>query len=183
MTIEVCDVPTTSALDQGVVAAAYFRDAYRVGIKNTEASVIDIFFSIFGHHPMWMKQLLIVRNIIAAACGLDVPSATDILRPQRKASYAVGDKIGPWPIFFVSETELIAGRNNQHLDFRLSVLREGAESRLGMTERHKETSKAVISTICTRHNIFGKVYLLFIVPFHKRGVQNLIARAQLASRL
>ena len=34
-----------------------------------------------------------------------------------------GDKIGPWPVFFVGENEIIAGRDNKHMDFRLSVLK------------------------------------------------------------
>jgi hypothetical protein len=95
------------------------------------------------------------------------------MNPQIKRCYKVGDKIGPWPIFGLTEDELVAGRDNKHLDFRLSVLREtngGSES-------------AVISTVCTTHNAFGKLYLFFIVPFHKWGVQRLISRAMAAGRL
>ncbi len=40
-----------------------------------------------------------------------------------RSTYAVGDRIGPWPIFPISQKEIVAGRNNKHLDFRLSVLK------------------------------------------------------------
>ena len=69
--------------------------------------------------------------------------------------------------------ELVAGRNNKHLDFRLSVLREPDRS----------PASAVVSTVCTVHNLYGKLYLFFIVPFHRRGVKLLMARAVAAGRL
>ncbi len=123
MTVMTCDIPSTSVLDRRWVEAAYFRDAYRAPLHHTQASVVDIFVAIFAHHPLWMKSILIVRNRIASVCGLDAPTAVEILHPQFKTSYAIGDKIGVWPIFALTATELVAGRDNKHLDFRLSVLK------------------------------------------------------------
>ena len=173
MTIEECQVPPASAVGRSVVEAAYFRDAYRTPLRNQQASVIDIFFGVFGHHPLWMKRVLIFRNRVASACGLDAPSAAEIMKPKVKNAYRVGDKIGPWPVFSLTDTELVAGRDNKHLDFRLSVFRETSSG----------ATNAVISTICTTHNAFGKIYLFFIVPFHQWGVQWLISKAVLAGRL
>jgi hypothetical protein len=76
MTVVECDVPTASALDRRLVEAAYFRDSYRVPLSRPHATPVDIFFGIFGHHPMWMKIMLIVRNRIASLCGLHVPAVT-----------------------------------------------------------------------------------------------------------
>ncbi len=104
-----------------------------------------------------MKAVLLTRNRIAAACGLDVPEASDIQNPVQKASYQVGDLIGPWPVFSLSENELIAGRDNRHLDFRLVLLRE---------QRAGQWS-VVVSTVCEVHNLSGRIHLFFIVPFHK----------------
>jgi hypothetical protein len=41
----------------------------------------------------------------------------------------------------------------------------------------------VVSTICTVHNLFGKIYLFFIVPFHRYGVKTLLRNAVAAGRL
>ena len=41
----------------------------------------------------------------------------------------------------------------------------------------------VVSTICSVHNLSGKIYLFFIVPFHRTGVQSLLANAVAAKRL
>jgi Protein of unknown function (DUF2867) len=173
MTVVECEIPSASVLDRRVIEAAYFRDSYRAPLSHASASVVDIFFGIFGHHPAWMKLLLIVRNRIASACGLDAPTASEILNPEIRSSYRAGDRIGVWPIFTLTETELVAGRDNKHLDFRLSLLKETDGG----------NASVVVSTICTVHNAFGKLYLFFVVPFHKWGVRRLISQAIAAGRL
>ena len=173
MSVVECEVPSSSVLERRLIEAAYFRDSYRAPLHQQRASMVEIFFAIFGHPPRWMKFALIVRNRVASFCGLDAPTAAEIMNPEVKSSYVVGEKIGVWPIFVLSPTELVAGRDNKHLDFRLSVLREvGGES-----------CSVVVSTICTVHNRFGRVYLFFIIPFHRWGVQLLLSRAVNAGRL
>ena len=173
MSVVECTVPSASALDRGVVDAAYFTDSYSAPLARSHASIAALFFALFGHHPTWVKNVLIARNRFASWCGLEVPTASEIINVEIKDSYNVGDKIGPWPIFALSENELIAGRDNSHLDFRLSILRT--------TENGGP--RVVVSTICSVHNVFGKIYLLFIVPFHKWGVRRLIADAITSGRL
>jgi hypothetical protein len=95
------------------------------------------------------------------------------MKPEVRGAYAVGEKIGPWPIFSISDNEIVAGRNNKHLDFRLSVLKQDEAN----------ASSVTVSTICTVHNLSGKIYLFFIVPFHRFGVKNLMANAIAAKRL
>ena len=173
MIVVVCNLPLASVLDRRIVETAYFRDSYRAPLLNPRQGLVGIFFAIFGHHPGWMKALLIMRNWIASRCGLDVPAASDIMNASRKEHYQVGDTIGPWPIFSLTETELVAGRDNRHLDFRLSLLRV----------THDDVPSVVVSTICSVHNWSGKIYLFFIVPFHKWGVKRLISKAMIAGRL
>lgn len=173
MSVVACQVPTLSVLDRRLIEGAFFHDAYRAPLSRPRAGVVEVFFAVFGHHPAWMKAALVLRNGLAGCFGLEVPTAAEVMRPQMKGRYAVGDKIGPWPIFHLSEIELVAGRNNKHLDFRLSVLKE--DRGVG--------ASAVVSTVCTTHNAFGKVYLLLVIPFHKWGVQRLMSRALAEGRL
>ena len=95
------------------------------------------------------------------------------MKPSMRSEYRVGDKIGPWPIFFIADNEIVAGRNNKHLDFRVSVLKAA----------DGDATSVVVSTICSVHNLFGKIYLFFIVPFHRAGVRSLLANAVAAKRL
>jgi len=59
------------------------------------------------------------------------------------------------------------------MDFRLSVLKA----------MDGDAPNAVVSTICTVHNAFGKIYLFFIVPFHRHGVRSLMSNAVVARRI
>jgi hypothetical protein len=173
MQIEECEVPSLSVLDRHLVEAAFFKDSYRTSLTHAQASVVEIFFGVFGHHPLWIKSILIARNRVASLCGLDAATSSEIMKAEMKGTYKVGDKIGPWPIFYLTQSELVAGRDNKHLDFRLSVLKEP----------NGEAMRAVISTVCTTHNAFGRIYLFFIIPFHKWGVRRLMSRAVAAGRL
>jgi hypothetical protein len=131
---------------------------------------------LFGHTPRWMKAVADHPQChLPGGCGLGgADGCRKILTPTMRASYRVGDKIGPWPIFFINDNEIVAGgRNNKHLDFRLSVLR--------LMDGNAES--VVVSTICSVHNLAGKIYLFFIVPFHRSGVQSLLANAVAAKRL
>jgi hypothetical protein len=172
MTVTECDVPSASVLDRDLVAAAWFRDSYRAPLTR-DAGVTDVFHGIFGHTPMWMRRMLIARNRLAALCELAVPADAEILEYRTRDSYAVGDRIGPWPIYALNERELVAGRDNRHMDFRLSLMKVNDDGGAGI----------VVSTICNVHNVFGKVYLFFIVPFHRYGVQKLMRDAHRARRL
>jgi hypothetical protein len=165
-------IPPESSLDHSKVAAAWFSDSYQAVLTKPTISVADLFEAVLGHHPRWMKKLLILRNRIAARAGLDVASGDMIQNFERKQYYAVGDTIGPWPIFHISETELIAGRDERHLDFRVSILKLNTPA-----------PSVAISTICNVHNRYGKVYLFFIAPFHRLGMRQLMRRAISAGRL
>jgi hypothetical protein len=168
-----CDVPSSSMLNRDLIASCYFHDSYRVPLTRAELGIVDIFFAVFGHAPLWTKLLLIVRNAIAGLAGLEAPTVAEIMNPDIRSDYNVGEKIGPWPIFFIGDSEIVAGRNNKHLDFRVSVLKTA----------DGENTNVVVSTICTVHNLFGKTYLFFIVPFHRNGVQSLMRNALVAKRL
>ena len=165
-------VPPESALDRRDVVSAWFSDSYLAELRNPSASVADLFEAVFGHHPRWVRIPLALRNRMAGWAGLEVPPEEATRHFERKPHYAVGDIIGPWPIFALTDRELIAGRDNSHLDFRVSVLK-----------LDRPSSAVAISTICNVHNRFGKIYLFFIVPFHRWGMRQLMRRALAAGRL
>jgi hypothetical protein len=111
--------------------------------------------------------MLIVRNKAAALAGLETPTTSEVTTLEKRDRYAVGEKIGPWPIFFLGADELIAGRDNKHMDFRLSI----------MKIRDDRGLSVVVSTLCMVHNAFGRLYLAAVIPFHKFGLRKLMVRA------
>ena len=173
MSITECDIPSGSALSGDLIRNAYFHDSFRAPLTRPELGIVDIYAAILGHAPLLLKLLLIVRNAIVRPFGLKAPAAADIMRGEFKTGHTVGDTIGRWRIFFISDDEIIAGGDDKHQDFRVSVLRE----------RDAGTASVVVTTICTVHNAFGKIYLFFVVPFHRYGVRKLMSNALAAQRL
>ena len=90
--------------------APIFTNSTRAPLSRRDLGVVEIFFAIFGHHPWWVKLLLILRNAVAARAGLAAPTASEILHVAVEERYVVGDKIGVWPIFALGENEIVAGR-------------------------------------------------------------------------
>jgi len=174
MNIVECGVPSASALGREVIESAYFCDSYSAPLTRPDLAIADIYAAIFAHPPLTMKLLLIVRNAIVRPLGLRAPPAGQIMRPELKGRYAVGEKVGLWSIFFIDENEIIAGADDRHQDFRVSVLRVHAAG---------GAASVIVSTICTVHNLFGKIYLFFIVPYHRHGVKTLLRNAVAAGRL
>jgi len=154
-------------------ATASFQDCWQVPLQQPDLGVVALFIAIFGHRPQWMRQVMLARNRLAGLAGLAVPTDAEIMHPAFKPSYAVGEQIGAWPIFHLSETELVAGRDNGHLDFRVSVLKQPAE----------RPTSLVVSTLCHRHNLFGAAYLQLVAPVHRPGIRHLVNLAASAGRL
>ena len=72
------------------------------------------------------------------------------------------DKIGIFPVEIESGFELIAGFNDKHLDFRVSVLSQDA--------------RVFLATWVHPHNVGGRLYLKIIMPFHIVISRNALAR-------
>jgi hypothetical protein len=166
-------VPVGSRLAESFAPHGWFQDAHSAPLTVWHDTMPELFFAIFGHHASWMKGMLIARNRLAARWGLEVPGDDEILAPAIKSSYAVGDRIGPWPIFVLQDDEIIAGRDNRHLDFRVSVLRK----------RDEGCDTVTVTTVCRPHNIAGKAYLVAVAPFHIFGMRLLMANAAKMRRI
>lgn len=172
MIVSTTQVPTGSLLHPAQ-PGAWFRDCHTIPLRQPGLAMPQLFHAVFSHHPSWLKRLLILRNRLAARAGLAVPPAEAILAPTHRPTYRVGDTIGPWPIFALTEAELVAGRNNRHLDFRLSVLKLATPAGPALS----------VTTLCTVHNLAGRLYLSAIIPFHRAGMRMLLARAHRAGRI
>jgi len=78
------------------------------------------------------------------------------------------DKIGPFPVEFESEQELIAGFDDKHLEFRVSFL--------------TIDTKVYLATWVHPHNLGGRMYLALILPFHILIVRVGLARVSADSK-
>lgn len=100
--------------------------------------------------PAWVSALMRLRNLLVTPFGLN----TEITSPSR---------VGIFPLITRSETELILGLDDSHLDFRISVLSQDGQLYFATRVRTK--------------NFFGRLYLRAIMPFHILIVRNALSRA------
>ena len=100
--------------------------------------------------PGWARALLLMRKVLTSPFGLstDGPDASD--------------KMGMFPVEVETSSELIAGFNDRHLDFRISVF--------------SEEGRVSLATWVHPHNVGGRLYLAAIMPFHILVARNALAR-------
>lgn len=96
--------------------------------------------------PRWAGGLLALRNILVRPFGLKTGEAD---RPI-------------FPTCQESDTEIILGTDDKHLNFRIGLYR--AEGRIYM------------STWVHPHNLWGRAYLRLVMPFHILISRGAVAR-------
>ena len=133
--VSATELPQESRL-HARVSSGDFLDCYRVSSELPPRRAAEIITSF----PGWARFLLEIRRLLTAPFGLsnDGPPADD--------------KIGPFPVESETRRELIAGFNDRHLDFRVSVL--------------SQDSQVFLATWVHPHNLGGRFYLKAIMPFH-----------------
>ena len=122
-----------------------FLDGYRVksSVRLSDAQNVGFQF------PIWVKMLLSVRNQFMAIFGLKSGSGDSFVELLR--SFELGN-----------EAERVIGMNDKHLDFRISLLRDGGY--------------IYMATWVRPHNMFGRAYLAMVLPFHIVICRNICAR-------
>lgn len=161
--------PVTLPAHSSVIHAyesVHLADAFAIRLPrgaSTDAEVLARF--IFSHQPAWIGKLMRVRDVIVARLGLKTASDLAIVATDAKA-----ERVGIFKVYSTSETELVIGEDDRHLDFRISLMCSGAPS--------PETGpQLTVSTVVHCHNLLGRAYLFAIAPFHRIVVKASLRRA------
>jgi len=130
-----------------------YSDTFKMIVENQNISIESIYIDMFSTMPKWINQLMFLRNKIVGVFGLKVES----LMSKKVTTLKVGEKIGMFTTYAISENEVIAGEDDKHLNFRVSILRVD--------------ENVIVSTFVKYNNLFGKIYMSLIIPFHKMIVK------------
>jgi Protein of unknown function (DUF2867) len=145
-----------------ILAGAHFIDAYRVVVADDRLDALQATRMALGHQPGWVDALLALRNGIVAPLGLKTSG--------RDAEPAL-ETIGIMPIQSVTPSRVVLGFADRHLDFRVV-----------MDVARADGGSAVTATTLVRlNNLFGRLYLAAITPFHRVIVRTMLKR--MATRL
>lgn len=142
-------LPASSAL-HARCGADDFLDCYSVESDLSPRRAAEVITDF----PGWARFLLLIRRAVTTPFGLsnDGPDASD--------------KVGIFPVESDDDSELIAGFNDKHLDFRVSVI--------------SEQGQVYLATWVHPNNIGGKAYLKLIMPFHIMIARNALSRVHAA---
>lgn len=172
MTVRRVPIPPESSI-YPYLPQADFEDSYEVIVPASELSPEESYHALMTSMPDWFRNLFKLRNKIVRPFGLIAPTSKELDSMAPKQRYEQGERIGVFEFFGRTDNEVIAGADDKHLDFRLSVLR--------MNEG--ENDRVIVTTLVKQHNLAGKLYLRSILPFHELGVRSLLRNAATAGRL
>ena len=144
--VKVREVPPTVDSSQ-LLAGAQFVDAFSLEVDGRALDARHTAERMMGRSPRWIEVLLALRNMIVAPFGLKTSGAKE----------AVRETIGIFPILSETSDRLVAGFNDKHLDFRVVV----------DVATFPDYQRITATTLVLTHNLFGRAYLAFILPFHR----------------
>src|SRR4051794_28223290 len=97
---------------KSLLAGAQFADAFSITTETTDLTARDAATRMLSHSPPWVDALMQLRDLIVAPFGL---------KTAHSARHANVDKVGFFPVLSETPQRLIAGFNDNHLDFRVVV--------------------------------------------------------------
>ncbi len=168
-TITAVPLPQGTLIAQALPQIDY-ADAYRATVQAIQPPDLDsLVRAVFAATPAWIVALLRLRNTLVRPFGLKTAPPG----PPTPALPALqpGTVIGLFRVFARSDSEIILGDNDRHLDFRVGILRRVDGDQVMVT----------VSTVVCFHNWLGRLYFVPVRPFHRLIVPALMRRA--AARL
>ncbi|WP_291087069.1 DUF2867 domain-containing protein [Hydrogenophaga sp.] len=158
-------IPVRSSITR-VYESMDLADAFSIRLP-AEASADPVLLArfIFSQQPPWVGALMTVRDALVWGFGLKTGKHLASMGGDSSST-----RLGIFRIYSTSETEIVLGEDDKHLDFRASVLCSDEPTSGGA--RH-----LTLSTVVRCHNRLGRTYILLIAPFHRLVVQSSLRRA------
>jgi hypothetical protein len=165
------DVARPVAIPRQSEAAVYIRfpdfmDAFAIRLPADATRSAEILARfIFSRHLPWVERLMRIRDAVAGRCGLK--TASNLVEETIEENAA---RIGLFSIYSTSETEIVLGADDRHLDFRVSVLWADDPVAAPMP-------RLIVTTTVKCHNRLGRAYIFIVAPFHRLVVKAYLRRS------
>ena len=159
------DLPSQSAVVTAF-KSVNLADAFSIQLPSDASVNPDVLARfIFSVQPYWIAALTNVRDAVVAGFGLKTAKHLATL-----SSDATAKRIGIFKVYGTSDTEVVLGEDDKHLDFRVSILfTPDSPPNIG--------KQLTLSTVVHCHNLLGRIYLSVIAPFHRQVVKASLRRA------
>jgi hypothetical protein len=165
--ITAIQVPLSSDIAKQLEGADFF-DSYEMPLEHGGRSALEIYLCVVSKTPAWINFLMATRNRVVSLFGLkNLGHLGDLKRTKAVSDYRIGDRIGIFTLLSNTDNEVIMGDSDKHLDVKVSICK--------LVQDGKESVAS--TTVVHIHNLLGRVYMLFVIPFHKLIVPAVLARA------
>jgi Protein of unknown function (DUF2867) len=151
-----CVVPQNA---RTVLPAADYADAYEAELPG-QLSAMDAARKVLSGSPRWEAPLLVLRNALVKPFGL---------ASSKDAALLKGEHVSFFPVLETTQNRVVLGLDDRHLNFRLVVDAKPLPENL---------THVTLSTVITRHNLLGRIYLAMVLPFHKLIVPSFLRGGQ-----
>lgn len=186
--VQETQVPRGTAI-HGKLPGAHFFDAYTVADPHPGTSALQTWLDMVARTPRWTQHLMTARNKLVTLVGLkDLGQLHDAHRtasgasPRDAGSYRVGDRVGIFLIRHLSDTEVVMGQDDKHLDVQVSLTKLPMPMPRTQQQQQQQQQQQgvpptlVLSTVVHTHNTLGHAYMAVVSPFHRRIVRAMLQR-------
>jgi hypothetical protein len=137
------------SLPHPLLPAADWADRFTLGLPVDNLTAREAARLALENPPGWVRRLMALRNALVAPFGLK--GAAEELKTSEV-------EIGGFPVVSASDDRVVLGFDDRHLDFRIVID--------VMADRPRGQTLSVM-TLVHRNNLFGRLYLAAVMPFHK----------------
>lgn len=136
-------------------------------LKN-KIGILEIAETFVKPGPKWFEGLFALRHKIASIFKLKTPAAIKSGDDNYRNKWEAGARAGIFKVFSKTETEIILGEDDRHLDLRISLL----------LNQHVNSSekKVTVSTMVKYNNNLGRIYFFVVKPFHRAIIPVLLKK-------
>lgn len=101
---------------------SYYSDSYSFCSRKENRVALKIWLDHASKIPAWVNFLMASRNKIVSIFGLkNIGHLGDLDANKLINEYHVGDRVGIFTLLYLTDSEIILGDSDKHLDVKISV--------------------------------------------------------------
>jgi hypothetical protein len=152
---------------QSLVPGSYFHDCWAIQAADSSLDPLSQFLRVAKSTPAWIDTLMGLRNRIVSMLGLkDLGALSQIDALRTSSQYQPGDRVGIFTLVSKSDTEVLLGDKDRHLDVVVSVHKQDAEGH--------GAAIVTVTTVVKVHNWLGRLYMVPVRPAHRVIAQAMV---------
>jgi hypothetical protein len=142
---------------------AHFHDTWCVESAYPQLSAFGHYLKAASATPRWVDSLMSIRNRVVALAGLKNLGNLAAIDPNKlETDYGVSDRVGIFSLIKQHRNEVLLGDKDSHLSVVISIHRTQASA--------DGPVFISVTTVVHVRNLVGRLYLLPVIPLHKRIV-------------